>query len=496
MKRTIPHHGSRKGRDQRAGVTLAVYRAGKDGEKHLARLRRAGRFTLACFSPRRTLTALSPTACDGVLWELSPGHQPDRRHVAAMARRLPVVSYSAAGDRDVIDLSRRLGFTTHLKAPLSPADLEGHLAPATRGALTVRARRDGREDLLTRIRRAQRALQARLVSRETLLDLVRAANSTREPKKIAEALLDRMSSWFSAAHWAVVTIHESGELVILADRGLSTLLNSGLNGVAHWIMEHGEEFISADLAQDRRVPSRVVASLIGLPLECRARTLGAVIAAEPGSSTAKIRLAPTLRDALRAMLEAPAFALDNALLLQRAEALSVTDDLTQLYNSRYLNQVLRRETKRASRSGRPLSLLFLDLDGFKSINDSHGHLFGSRALVEAASVLRMSARETDICARFGGDEFAVVLPDTGADGAYAVGERIRERIAAHRFLGGEGLDIRLTASVGVATLPDAAASAEELLKAADRTMYRVKEAGKNGILMASGEAMSVDYEGF
>ena len=82
--------------------------------------------------------------------------------------------------------------------------------------------------------------------------------------------------------------------------------------------------------------------------------------------------------------------------MARAEALSVTDDLTQLYNSRYLSQVLRRETKRASRSGRPLSLLFIDLDGFKAINDTHGHLYGSRALIEAAGLIRQCARETDV----------------------------------------------------------------------------------------------------
>src|SRR5205085_4397345 len=141
------------------------------------------------------------------------------------------------------------------------------------------------------------------------------------------------------------------------------------------------------------------------------------------------------------LLEPVSIALDNALILKRAEALSVTDDLTGLYNSRYLKQVLSRETKRAARSGRPLSLLFIDLDGFKAINDcQRDHMAGGRALIEAAVVIRGSARETDVVARFGGDEFALVLPDTGAEGAYAVGARIREKIAAHRFLEGDGLD--------------------------------------------------------
>jgi diguanylate cyclase (GGDEF)-like protein len=189
--------------------------------------------------------------------------------------------------------------------------------------------------------------------------------------------------------------------------------------------------------------------------------------------------------AVRMLLEPVAVALDNALLLKRAEALSVTDDLTNLFNSRYLNIVLRRETKRASRSGRPLTLLFVDLDGFKAVNDTHGHLCGSRTLVEVGAVIRGSARETDVVARFGGDEFALVLPDTGSEGGVAVGERVRSRIAEHQFLEADGLDIRLTASVGVSTLPDVAASAEELVQAADRAMYQVKDAGKNGIRAAA-----------
>ena len=200
-------------------------------------------------------------------------------------------------------------------------------------------------------------------------------------------------------------------------------------------------------------------------------------------------LTPAVAGLLTAILEGPAQALDIALRLRRAEALSVTDDLTQLYNSRYLNHVLRKEAKRASRSGRPLSLLFMDLDGFKAVNDRHGHLAGSRALVEAATVIRGSARETDVAARFGGDEFAVILPDTGSEGAVAVAERVRERLVAHSFLAGDGLNLRLTASVGVATLPDVAASAEELVRAADTAMYQVKDSGKNGVRVAQADRL-------
>jgi diguanylate cyclase (GGDEF)-like protein len=193
---------------------------------------------------------------------------------------------------------------------------------------------------------------------------------------------------------------------------------------------------------------------------------------------------------LAAALEAPGEALDHALRFRKLEALSVTDDLTRLYNSRYLNQALRREVKRATRNTRPVSLLFLDLDGFKRVNDTRGHQPGSRALVEAAAVIRGSARETDIVARFGGDEFALVLPETDAAGARAVAERVRERLAAHPFLAADGPGMHLTVSVGVATLPDVTAVAEELLRAADLAMYHVKAAGKNGIHVATRDTLA------
>ncbi len=347
-------------------------------------------------------------------------------------------------------------------------------------------------DLATRLRVFQRALRSRIERRDALLDIVRAVNTTLEPPKIAELIVERAATWVPAPCWAVVCADLSGQLSVLAERGLTPDMGPAVYAIATWVMNRGQEFVTADLVRDDRVAAvdSATGAVIAFPLSCRGRRVGALVALDRAPSAREPRLAASMMRAVRVLLEPASVALDNAQLLKRAEALSVTDDLTHLYNSRYLNQVLRRETKRASRSGRPLSLLFIDLDGFKSVNDTHGHLSGSRCLVEAAAVIRSSARETDIVSRFGGDEFALVLPDTGGEGAFAVGERIRERLAGHRFLAGDGLDIHLTASVGVATLPDVAASADELVRAADKAMYQVKESGKNGIVAAISPADS------
>jgi diguanylate cyclase (GGDEF)-like protein len=319
--------------------------------------------------------------------------------------------------------------------------------------------------------------------------MIRAVNSSLEPERVADAMIARVAGWIPAPAWLIVATDDSSRARTVTARGLPPVLEPSAQAIGQWVLRTGEVFSSGDVAADRRLGRKdnlAPAAGIGFPLECRGRTVGALVTVDRGPAVREPRFSASTLTVLRAALEPGAIALDNALRMQRAEALSVTDDLTQLYNSRYLSQVLHRETKRAMRSGRPLSLLFIDLDGFKGINDSHGHLFGSRALVEAADVIRINARETDVVARFGGDEFALVLPDTSTAGAVAVGERIRDRIAVHPFLEREGLDIRLTASVGVATLPNAAGSAEELIRAADQAMYRVKEHGKNGIHVAGG----------
>ena len=244
--------------------------------------------------------------------------------------------------------------------------------------------------------------------------------------------------------------------------------------------------MSASLSEDPRIAAAGEGTVLALTLICRNHTVGVLLGLDPVPSATAPSLGAPISATMRTLLEPVAIALDNALALQKAEALSVTDDLTGLSNSRYLNLVLRREEKRSLRSGRPLSVLFIDMDGFKNVNTEHGHMAGSKALVEVAAVIRSCARETDVTVRFGGDEFAVILPDTGRDGAVFVAERICDRIRTGRFLESDGLSVHLTASVGVATLPDVTISAEELLRAADRAMYRVKDTGKNGIHVAEG----------
>jgi len=190
----------------------------------------------------------------------------------------------------------------------------------------------------------------------------------------------------------------------------------------------------------------------------------------------------------RTMANEAAMALENARLYEDARALADRDPLTSFYNHRFLHERLGEEVVRAQRARRPLSVLMLDLDDFKLVNDTFGHLFGDRVLTFTAELIRSTLRASDIPARYGGDEFAIILPDTDGDDARRTAERILEAFRDHAFIGEQRGPVPIGASIGVATFPAEGRTATELIAAADTALYRVKREGGHDVAGAGDAA--------
>jgi diguanylate cyclase (GGDEF)-like protein len=168
-----------------------------------------------------------------------------------------------------------------------------------------------------------------------------------------------------------------------------------------------------------------------------------------------------------------------------AVRLSLFDPLTQLYNRNYFFAVMEREIQRANRTRRGFCLLMLDLDGLKPVNDNFGHHYGDRILRAVADVIRKGVRGIDSAARYGGDEFVVILPETEPEGALVVAEKLRQAIAQIRVTGGQR-NVRTSASIGVVTYPDDGTTSDQLLMSADAAMYESKRLGKNRVVDRHG----------
>jgi diguanylate cyclase (GGDEF)-like protein len=177
--------------------------------------------------------------------------------------------------------------------------------------------------------------------------------------------------------------------------------------------------------------------------------------------------------------------LRNAEHYHRAKERAFVDDVTEVYNARYLLEAMDREIRRAERYGNELSVLFLDLDRFKLVNDRHGHLVGSQALRQLSQVLGQCVRQVDTLARYGGDEFTILLVGTGEATGNEIAERIRKIVAETPFEAGPDEIMHLTCSVGVSTYPTHGRTREALLDSADKAMYRAKSKGRNRICSAT-----------
>ena len=226
----------------------------------------------------------------------------------------------------------------------------------------------------------------------------------------------------------------------------------------------------AEVALMRRDGNQIMAML---PLVAKGQSIGLVELASNGAVTfTDERLALA-----RTMANEAAMALENARLYEEARKLADRDPLTGFYNHRFLHERLGEEVVRTQRARRSMSVLMLDLDDFKLVNDTFGHLFGDRVLTWTAELIRSTLRASDIPARYGGDEFAIILPETDGDEARSAAERILEAFREQAFVGEQRGPVPIGASIGVATFPVDGRTATELIVAADQALYRVKRDG-------------------
>jgi diguanylate cyclase (GGDEF)-like protein len=418
-----------------------------------------------------------------------------KRMVSAEA--LSLLLYDPARDELVFAASETLGEET-LAGPVpaaigrEPGLDEKRLAVALRrdgrrlGLLELRQRRDGRgfdEDDRARAE----AIAAELA--ETI-DPATLAHDVESLYRVFGAI----DGFVPSEAMALVLEPEHGqELVVTSSRVLRPGVVDGLRlragqGIAGWVARNRQTVCVDDARVDpRHDPSvsrrtgLVARSMISVPLVDRDALLGVlqVINKEGADRFTQddVRLVESLASQA-------AIAIAHAQLYRRAEIASLTDDLTGLGNTRRFNAVLPAALAR----GGPVSLLVLDLDALKSIVDRDGHLVGSRAIATVGRLISEQLRPGDSAARFGGDEFVAVLPETTTDDAIAIAQRIRGAVEACTTPDDVVADVSmLTASIGVATFPTHGVDAEKLFRAADRALYRIKFGGKNGVAVARGD---------
>jgi diguanylate cyclase (GGDEF)-like protein len=329
-------------------------------------------------------------------------------------------------------------------------------------------------------------------------EVARALASSLDLDSILGAIMEQMQQFFEPESWSLlmVDVHQQNLYYAVAARESA---NGDKNariplgeGIAGWVALHGESLIVPEV-DDAQIDIRganpeasSLRSVICIPLRYQQQTLGVIELLNYRVSS----LTDSTIAFLNLLCDYAAIAIQNARAIERIQELTITDDCTGLYNSRHLYSVLDAEIERSRRFSLPFSLVFLDLDYFKRVNDRYGHLAGSRVLAEVAQTIRHNIRGVDSAFRYGGDEFIVLLPQTGKDAALEVTQRLMHAMRSACYLRSERLELAVRASFGLASYPEDGSSSREMVSAADGMMYVVKKSSRDNIAIARRGCLS------
>ena len=329
----------------------------------------------------------------------------------------------------------------------------------------------------------ERELRRRRGDLEALTSLAEQIERTDDSSSVARTLLDAAIATFGFPR-GVVLASSDGHLPLLASYGLEEELarRPGRPGPSAVVAQASAQKSTvlvrgldaeADPWLARLLPGAT--NLVVVPLSAEGRPLGALVVEHPGGRIQRRVVTGLERSATYAAL-----ALRNAWLLEQVQRLAATDGLTKIANRRTFEATLEREVARATRSAEHVSLVMVDIDHFKRLNDTHGHQTGDEVLRNVAAALSCECRDFDTAARYGGEEFAIILPGCGPDEARDIAERLRVAVSAAPSV------VPITASAGVATYPAHAGDADTLVRAADEALYASKHAGRDRTSVSVG----------
>jgi diguanylate cyclase (GGDEF)-like protein/PAS domain S-box-containing protein len=338
-------------------------------------------------------------------------------------------------------------------------------------------------------------VQRQAVEAETLRQAASVVNSALSLEQVLERILSELNKVVYYDSAAVFFV-EDDHLRIVAMRGFpdpARFLNQVYpldDPLLQEVKESGGPLILFDAQEDQRFKrwggADYVRGWLGVPLFVHGDCIGFLTLdnRRPGAYDAEIaKLALVFANQA-------AVAIENARLFEQVQRLAVTDPLTNLNNRRYFFEVAHREMERARRHQSPLSLIMIDIDRFKEVNDTHGHLIGDMVLSHIADRLHAQLREIDVLCRYGGEEFVVLLPDTSLEAAYQVAERLRQAITEAPFQV-EDIQVEVTTSLGVARMDSESDKIDDLVRDADQALYQAKAAGRNqSILWNNSEGIN------